>query len=339
MAVTSPTSRVFLDTEVFVRAQFNYRSAPFGALLSHIEAGRVHLFLTDLTVREIKANLAEAVAEALKRLSSSHKAAAVISKCPSAAGLFGRPDKTAIEQEAHEALDQFLASCKPTVLPVKDEYLKPVLDAYFSRQPPFCDSKEKAQFPDALAIAALTDDAKHDRTICTVSGDEAFRYGCSPLYHLVAYETLPSFLDAVASEDTRSDFIHEAIPRLDEAVAPIIKDEFEQLPFDLYREWGDVQSVSVEDISFSDHDVDILSLERDSATVLERATIRFKASVEHVFDIDNFATDHFTVTRTVVRNVLVTLKTDYQRAESVEVDSAGLFDHREVLIHLDDVEN
>ena len=211
MAVRSLTSRVFLDTEVFVRAQFDYESAPFRALLGHIKADRVQLFLTDLTIREIKANLAEAVAEALKRLSSNHKAAAVIRACPSAASLFYTPDKVAMAQETNDAFDQFLAACKPTILPVKDAYLQPVLDAYFSGQPPFNDAKEKAQFPDALAIAALTDYSKHDQTICAISGDKAFRYGCSPLYHLFAYETLPSFLDAVASEDRRSDFIHEMI--------------------------------------------------------------------------------------------------------------------------------
>ena len=115
-----------------------------------------------------------------------------------------------------------------------------------------------------------------------------------------------------------------------------MKEQFEQLPFDLYREWGEVHGVSVEDISFSDHHIDILFLERDGAMVLERASIRFKASVEHIFDTDNFATDCFTVTRTVVRDVLVNLKTDYKNAESIEIESAGLFNHGEVRIHLDE---
>lgn len=329
----SLTSRVFLDTEVFVRAQFNYKSEPFQALLKHIKTGRVELFLTDLTLREIASNLETVIAETLARFSTARRKAALIKDSKAAAGLLAQPDEAAITKESIASFDAFLRECKPTVLPVKDAYLKPVLDDYFAHRPPFGEGKDKAQFPDALIVAALIDYSKHDQTICAVSGDEAFRAACNPLYHLNPYETLPAFLDDVASEDKRSAFIHEAIGKLDAEVIPIIKEQFENLSFDIFKEWGEVFEVRGEEISLGDRDVNILILEKDHALVMEYARIRFKALGERVVDTDTFEAHPFSMTTTIERDVMVSIDTDY---ESTITLTGATLDKREVAIRLED---
>jgi hypothetical protein len=237
-------------------------------------------------------------------------------------------------KEALADLDKFLEECKPNVLPVKDSYLKSVLDDYFGRRPPFGEGKDKAQFPDALAIVALIDYSKHDRTICAVSGDQAFRAGCNPLFHLDPYESLPKFLDAVASEDKRAAFIHDVITKVDDVVKPAIKEQFEKLTFDLPHEWGEVHEVQVEDISLGDREADILMFLDDGAIVLEYARIRFKAVGERVVDDETMETHSFRGTMTIERHVSIHITTDYKSLDSVKVDVE--LDKRDVAVRLEE---
>ena len=45
-AMNEGVPRVFLDTEVFVRENFNYKSTRFKSLISLASAGRIRVFLT-----------------------------------------------------------------------------------------------------------------------------------------------------------------------------------------------------------------------------------------------------------------------------------------------------
>lgn len=335
MASRLSTERVFLDTQVFIAAQFNYKNEAFRALYEHIKNGRVQLFLTDLTIREIDCNLERMVAETLNAFSSARKKAMLpVKNSPAAAGLFAQPDEAAITKEALADFHRFLEECRPTVLPVKESYLKPILDDYFARKPPFGEGKDKAQFPDALAIAALIDYTKHDRTICAVSGDQAFRAACNPLYHLDPYESLPKFLDAVASEDKRAAFIHDLITKVGDIVKPAVKEQFEKLTFDLPYEWGEVHEVHVEDISLGDREASILLLFDAAALVLEYAKIRFRAVGERVVDDETMETHSFRISTTLERQVSLFIKTDYKSLDAVKVDVS--LDKGDVVIRLEE---
>jgi hypothetical protein len=49
------TKNLFLDTEVFRAGGFNYRSTAFETLASLAISGTVHVFVTDLTIKEVQA--------------------------------------------------------------------------------------------------------------------------------------------------------------------------------------------------------------------------------------------------------------------------------------------
>ena len=46
--------RVFLDTAVFIRANFDYKSARFKSLMTLASTGRIDVFLTELTLRRLR---------------------------------------------------------------------------------------------------------------------------------------------------------------------------------------------------------------------------------------------------------------------------------------------
>ena len=57
--------RVFLDTAVFICANFDYKSARFKSLMTLASTGRIEVFLTELTLREIEANIRSRVDDAV----------------------------------------------------------------------------------------------------------------------------------------------------------------------------------------------------------------------------------------------------------------------------------
>ena len=66
------TRHVFLDTEVYRRAGFNISNTQFALLGNEIDAGRVVLHFTDITLAEIRRQLAE---EALAKAADAQRLA------------------------------------------------------------------------------------------------------------------------------------------------------------------------------------------------------------------------------------------------------------------------
>jgi len=274
-------SNVFIDTEVFRRACFNYESAVFLALRDLGRRGRVRILLTDITLKEIKALVHSLVAKA-----EPPKAEPILknSSRPEVKALFEPYAAEAIEQEFIAQLEAFLKDGQVTVLSVQDRCLKPVLELYFRGQPPFGAGKKKSEFPDALVIETLvewTNETGLD--LAVVSGDSDFASGCADRELLHHFETLLKYLDAVASEDeVLSDFIREEVFGRTEAEAKgKLENVFPDIDFVLADQDGDVEYAQLIDVEY-EGDVEIVSLTATTAVVELPAQVRFSADVRYL---------------------------------------------------------
>ena len=148
---------IFLDTAVFVEANFNYSSKRFRALASFGARGLIQVLLTDLTVREIRAKLEEAVKHSLPAVKP--KSILKNSTLPEIKKRLNLIEQEALEKELLEELwnqfEQFLKDANVKILKFEAEAILEVFDDYFDRQPPFGLGKNKAEFPDACALNAL----------------------------------------------------------------------------------------------------------------------------------------------------------------------------------------
>src|SRR5687767_14789059 len=88
---------VFLDAQVFIEGNFAYKSPRFTSLFQLASSGVVSLIMTDLTVREIEANLRSIVSKAV----GQRPAEPVLrnSASPDVAALFKKLDAAAIQKE------------------------------------------------------------------------------------------------------------------------------------------------------------------------------------------------------------------------------------------------
>ena len=73
------TSHVFLDTQVFIAANFQFSSERLKRLADWSRAGKITLYLTDITIREIEGQIAEKIQVASSATDSSGTKASLMS--------------------------------------------------------------------------------------------------------------------------------------------------------------------------------------------------------------------------------------------------------------------
>jgi hypothetical protein len=277
--------RVFLDTQVFVEGNFSYKSPRFASLSQLAASGVVELVMTDLTIREIEANLRSAVsravgqraAEPVLRNSTSREVVA----------LFNKLDAAAIQEELLAQFKENLNVSNAQIVEVKPSILPTVLDAYFERRPPFGPGKDKAEFPDALTVEALKRWCDENSCeLAIVSRDGAIKEACMGAEALHHFDDLGDYLDALLrsdhANDARAAFVRELVARSSDAILAKAKKAFGDHGALLMNQDGEVDEILLEDLTFGDsEDVEMISLEADRAVVELDVVARFTASITY----------------------------------------------------------
>ena len=275
--------RVFLDAEVFIRANFNYKSARFKSLMTLASTGEITVFLTDLTFREIEANIQSRVDDAVTSIRP--KPVLKNSDLPHVKALFDRPDAAPIQQELVGQLKKYLNDAKVTILQVPPAVLPLVLAAYFEKQPPFGHGKNKAEFPDALVLETLREwCAKNESDMAVVSLDQGVQAACAEDDALHQFDDIAKYLDALfASNEALSSFVRERILAAHGPIFEKAKEGFPYLGAILADEDGDVDGIELTDVELCEdpEDVEIISLDSNKAEVELAVSITFSADLSY----------------------------------------------------------
>ena len=200
---------IFLDTAVFVEANFNYSSKRFRDIASFGARGLIQVLLTDVTVREIRAKLKEAVKRALPGVET--KAILKNSTLPEITKRRDPVAQEAVEKELLEELldqfEQFLKDANVKILKFEAEGILEVFDDYFDLKPPFGIGKNKAEFPDACSLNALRKwcEAENDE-VAVVTRDNGIAAACITNDYFHHFIDLTGYLNSIApNDDTKSD--------------------------------------------------------------------------------------------------------------------------------------
>jgi hypothetical protein len=197
------TPFVFIDTQAFRKARFDWSGRLLSRLVELAREGQLRLLVTDVTVREVKSQLREVLAEANASLT---KHAGLLQQLGASLAVDRVRDGSTALGTLEGAFDQFLQDSKAINIPSISD-VTDVLDDYFARRPPFS-TKKKAEFPDAISIASVRLWCKQkSATAYIVSEDGDLRACCSesgPLFHA------ESIIDII-SHATVSQQLHEAL--------------------------------------------------------------------------------------------------------------------------------
>ena len=152
------TRHVFLDTQVYRALGHNPASQALVTLKEQIEAHRVVLHTTDITLLEVERQIRELILAHRRELGKIEKdfhrwrkqAPRSTPKTPL------EFDADALSAELFERFRAFLrVECRANVHPVLQVAPEAIFAKYFARKPPF-DGMDSKEFPDAFVIEALT---------------------------------------------------------------------------------------------------------------------------------------------------------------------------------------
>ena len=276
---------VSLDTQVFVTAGFCLNSKTFQSLIGHFASGRLHLLMSDITVREVRARIKKAVAaEALLQRQFCNQVNVLHnSSLPAVKAGILKFDEEAIADDLCAQFDHFLAQCHAKILDSGSLSADVVLDKYFAGEPPFGNKEEKKfEFPDALAIQALSEWAEdHEEHMLVISDDKLFREACKSAPGLYPKRTLGELLDQVASDDQApAQFLRsQTLAHLD-TIEKQATEQFEQLDFWVEDEEGEAQ-VEVTDIRLQG-EPEILQIDGEDAVIQLTFEASYKAKLHYV---------------------------------------------------------
>jgi len=266
---------VFIDTSIWVRANFSLDSGVFAALKSLCQNERVTILLTDITVQEIETKLREAVNKAKKTLNKARSDARVLRniKTGDFSVLFSAFDRMSVIETLTKQFHDFCDYTGAVVVEASRMSAKSIFDDYFGRRPPFGADRKKSEFPDAFAVASLNDWASQKGdTVYVVSGDSDFESVCKNSKALSWLKSLPEFIDLVLSdENVLVEIIHEKISHHREKIEHLVAKEFEGLWVILEDVDGDGEIEEVETIEL--HDGSVIRVDKEKAVVAANALV------------------------------------------------------------------
>lgn len=144
------TKFVFIDSEAFRAAQFDWAGRRLSKLLELAKGGHIVLLTTGITKREVKAQFRELVKDA----SGAVNKVRVVLEQLGFAEIIAGVNASSAADKLDAAFARFLTEAQVIEVPVTAT-VDGLFDDYFAHRPPFGDKKKKAEFPDAAVVASL----------------------------------------------------------------------------------------------------------------------------------------------------------------------------------------
>lgn len=147
------TRHVFLDTEVFNKLKHNAANRALDILGRHVDERRLVLHVTDITLLEIKRQIAEEVEQARAALARVEKD---LVRWRHADGSVASMPLVGSETAARlfASIDDFIRGrCRAKLHDALAYDPRPVFEDYFARRPPF--DKGEKEFPDSFMVRTL----------------------------------------------------------------------------------------------------------------------------------------------------------------------------------------
>ncbi len=334
------TRNIFLDASVFIGQNYNYKSAVFENLERLVKAGKANVFVTDITIQEVRSHIKEDVAKAEQAHGKFRKDAKIyrnIELSPYKELFTDIPVKSTVD-ELYKQLDDFLNGVDATVLSTTEVSIRAVFDKYFEKKPPFGSGKKKSEFPDAFAVEALENWCKENgEKIYVATTDNDLKSHCEVSDKLIAINKLSEFISLVEFHDeVLAPSIIKLIDKNIEGIEEAISESFCQQGFWIDDQEGEVNDVRVNRIELGEFL--LLEIDRNSAVVQVDVEINFSADLTYD-DLDTAIYDSedkvliplHTIDKTVEQEVDFTStirllheveeNPDYLEIENVEIDT------------------
>ena len=194
---------VFLDTNIFISAKYNFEGGALNSLKKHCENGTVALYTNDIILREVLHHIDSDVDMLAKQAKNSIKNHRELVNAITQqtykeieATLLDAPKRLAIQFET------FMR--KATVIPNAGLSMVELFDHYFANTAPFENrEKKKSEFPDAVAIMSIRRYVEETTGVVlhVVTDDDGWHAALKGISRINVYKDLKTLLTQIAKEE------------------------------------------------------------------------------------------------------------------------------------------
>jgi hypothetical protein len=295
--------------------------------------------VTDITIGEVKSQLRELLAEASSALIKHN---GIMEQLGASAAIESVRDQKNALSTPETAFDTFLKRTKAVNVPLISD-VKPVLEDYFARRPPFS-TKKKSEFPDAISIASVRSWCQqHDSTAYIVSEDPDLRECCSeagPLFHVGS-------VAEIISQATVSQEVHDALEKAlgaSEYLSDRLIEEIKNIDIEFSRHGSDERGAIVAARIDGVHSINVTSLnvfEQQGETFTCEPEIEAEISLDIDVEVEGGLrelTRRYSVSRTRVEYFYPEVIAHFEPSSgNLEFESVSLGFQR-VRVSIDDIE-
>lgn len=312
------TRNIFLDAEVFRSNGHNLSTEMMKVLGDYLADGVFVLHTTDVTLREISrqigamesklTNLHNKVVRDLTHWNKRYRFARHHLPVPDPLSEPTQPSSAFQDFAFQLRYDWNAHEHSAADLPIG-----PVLDQYFSGQPPF-DKEGSKEFPDAIALLALQAWCASAREcIYVVSRDKAVQRAAKELDHLVAIESLDHLFALITAADDHN--IAETIrAAFDESsllveLQNILSERIDWIDvhYDGENYEADILAMELVDIEEIEN-LTVLRVDQDSVSCLARVQLLVSAEIDYQ-DVSTVVTE---IEDSITTRIFVQLKRNGQ---------------------------
>jgi hypothetical protein len=251
---------VFLDTQVYTANNFDFSNDNFVRFSSLVEEGKVSLFITSITLNEIKTNIINSVCDSEKAIRDFQNKARIlrISRKEKFGEIWQIQNYTEFSSDIIDQVEEFIHVNKIENVPIDGLSNEEIFVKYFNNLPPFGGTNKKHEFPDAFAIAALEKKSLQIKEIIyVISADLGWKAACKDnpnIFHLGKPEELFQLIEF--DEKIISEISEQIFIRHKSEIEKNVIEKFENLDFFLDTnytgKWTDeefIENINVERIS------------------------------------------------------------------------------------------
>ena len=224
-----PTS-IFIDTEVFFRANLNFETKSLKSLRETFARGELRLLISPIMERELIGHFQDRASKVAGKLINAHKVHPV--------KLLSLQDLPSREELESRCLDELMRQWREFKQHFLVEELpfggkvEEVFSWYFDGDPPFGQGKKKHEFPDAFVLSALDDyNKEHEANIAVISKDGDFAIACKQRRFMAHYYSIEDYIEEFRPELESQDLER---PEIDPTI-PIVTEDLSEIKTILMR--------------------------------------------------------------------------------------------------------
>ncbi len=280
------TRNIFIDTQAFVANNF-FENENLKRLAEFGNKEIANIYLTDITINEIKSNIREDLLNAQAEINQFKKSISGKSRILKNVKEYKQYiDLPTLKLEVDfnqitNDLEEFIKHGKVTIIPFEKANLRDVVSKYFNKEKPFGTGKKKYEFPDAIVLSAIEYWCLENQSqIYIVGNDKDMKeYVSDSLFPIPKLRTVLDMLNKY--ENDRFDWITNIFKDSKEQIKTKIDERYKEK---INEEWFSrikVKDVDIEDFTFFDESIVQDNIDTGETIFQFDFDIYFTATVEY----------------------------------------------------------